>query len=80
MIELAPVGQASLRFHSVAAGAIMDHRLDMNKFLTLAVILLIAWAVLRLALAVTGAFLHLLWIVAVILTILWVIGKIRGNR
>ena len=58
----------------------MDHRLDMNKFLTLAVILLIAWAVLRLALAVTGAFLHLLWIVAVILTILWFIGKIRGNR
>ena len=58
----------------------MDHRLDMNKFLTLAVILLIAWAVLRLALAVTGAFLNLLWIVAVILTILWFIGKIRGNR
>lgn len=51
----------------------------MSKILILSVILLIAWIVLHLALAVTGAFLHLLWIIAVILAIVWIVGKLRGN-
>lgn len=51
----------------------------MNKVLILAVFLLILWVVLRVALAVTGAFLHLLWIVAVILAVLWLFGKLRGK-
>ena len=52
----------------------------MSKLLILAVLLLIAWAVLRLALMMTGAFLHLLWIIAVILAVMWVIGKLRGTK
>jgi len=49
------------------------------KLLSLAIFLLILWAVLKLALAVTGVFLHILWIVAVILFVFWLIGKLRGN-
>lgn len=49
------------------------------KLLSLAIILLVAWVLLRFALAITGAFLHLLWILAVILLVLWLIGKIRGS-
>lgn len=52
----------------------------MNKILVLAALLLIAWVILRVALAVTGMVLHLLWILAVILAIFWVIGKLRGSR
>lgn len=52
----------------------------MSKLLSLAVLLLIVWVVLRVALAVTGVFLHLLWIAAIVLAILWVIGKIRGSK
>ncbi|MEO5915858.1 MAG: hypothetical protein ABIS50_16600 [Luteolibacter sp.] len=51
----------------------------MNSLLGTAVFLLILWVVLRIALAVTGAFLHLLWIVALVLAVLWVYGKIRGK-
>ena len=50
------------------------------KLLSLAVFLLILWAVLKLALAVTGVFLHLLWIVAVILFVFWLIGKLKGEK
>ena len=49
------------------------------KLLALAVFLLILWAVLRLALALTGVFLHLIWILAVVVFVIWVFGKIRGG-
>lgn len=52
----------------------------MSKLLILAIFLLILWVVLRVALAITGVFLHLLWIIAIILAVLWLIGKLRGNR
>jgi hypothetical protein len=52
----------------------------MSKLLLLAVVLLIIWVVLRVALAITGAFLHLFWIIAVILAVLWLIGKLRGSK
>jgi hypothetical protein len=52
----------------------------MSKLLSLAVLLLIVWVILRVALAVTGFALHLLWIVAVILAVLWLVGKIRGGN
>ena len=52
----------------------------MSKLLILAIFLLVLWAVLKLVLAVTGVFLHVLWIVAIILAIMWLIGKIKGNR
>jgi len=38
------------------------------------------WVILWLALKITGVFLHLLWIIAIILVVMWVIGKIRGNK
>jgi hypothetical protein len=43
-----------------------------------ALLLLVAWVVLRVALAVTSGMLHLLWIAAIIMFILWIIGKARG--
>lgn len=52
----------------------------MSKLLVLAVFLLVLWVILRVALAITGVFLHLLWIIAAILAVLWVIGKVRGSR
>jgi hypothetical protein len=51
----------------------------MNKVLILALFLMIVWVVLRVALAVTSAFLHLLWIIAIILAVLWLFGKLRGK-
>lgn len=51
----------------------------MSKILVLAVFLLILWVILRLALALTGVFLHLLWIAAIILAVMWLVGKIRGK-
>jgi hypothetical protein len=52
----------------------------MSKLLGLAVFLLILWSVLWLALKITGIFLHLLWIAAIILVVLWLIGKLRGSK
>jgi hypothetical protein len=52
----------------------------MSKLLVLAAFLLILWVVLRVALAITGAFLHLLWIIAVILAVLWLVGRLRGSK
>ena len=53
---------------------------EMNKLLALAVFLLVLWVVLRIALALTGVFLHLIWIAAVVMTVIWIIGKIRGTK
>jgi len=50
----------------------------MSKLLILAVFLVILWVILRVALAITGVFLHLLWVVAIILAIIWLVGKLRG--
>jgi type IV secretory pathway TrbL component len=52
----------------------------MSKLLILAIFLVILWVVLRVALAITGVFLHLLWIIAIILAVLWLIGKLRGSK
>ncbi len=49
------------------------------KLLSLAIFLLILWIVLRVALALTGVFLHVIWILAVILFVIWLIGKFRGG-
>jgi hypothetical protein len=46
-----------------------------------AVLLVIVWIFARVALAVTSVALHLLWIVAVVLVIVWGIKKVtRGKR
>ena len=52
----------------------------MSKLLVLAVFLLTLWVVLRVALAITGVFLHLLWIIAIILAVFWLVGKLRGSK
>lgn len=51
----------------------------MSKLLILAVFLVILWVILRVALALTGVFLHLLWVAAVVLAIIWLVGKLRGG-
>jgi hypothetical protein len=52
----------------------------MNPLLWLAIVVVIAWIVLRLALAVTSGLLHLLWIAAIIMLIVWIVGKVRGKK
>ena len=51
----------------------------MSKLLVLAILLMIAWVILRVALAVTGFALHVVWIIAVICFVVWLIGKLRGG-
>lgn len=41
---------------------------------------MILWVVLRVALAITGVFLHLLWVIAIILVILWLVEKLRCDK
>jgi len=45
-----------------------------------AVLLVIVWIFARIALAVTSVALHLLWIVAVVLAIVWGIRKVMGKK
>ena len=52
----------------------------MSKLLSLAAALLVLWVILWVALKITGVFLHLLWIAAIVLFVLWLVGKIRGNK
>jgi hypothetical protein len=52
----------------------------MSKLLMIAVFLVILWVVLRIALALTGAFLHLLWIAALVLAVMWLFDKLRGKK
>jgi hypothetical protein len=47
-----------------------------HGMLWLAIILAVVWLVLRIALAVTSAFLHLIWIAAVIFAILWLLNRL----
>jgi hypothetical protein len=49
----------------------------MNRIVWIAVLLLIVWIVLRVALAITSGLLHLLWIGAIIMGVLWLIGRFR---
>jgi hypothetical protein len=52
----------------------------MSKLLGLAVFLLTLWVILWVALKITGVFLHLLWIAAIVLVVLWLFGKFRGTK
>ena len=56
------------------------HMRSRHPLLWLAIVLIVAWIVLRLALAVTGGLLHILWIAAIIFLVLWLIGLLRGRR
>ncbi len=52
----------------------------MNLIAWLAMTLLVVWLVLRIALAVTSGALHLLWIAAVVMFVVWVFGRFRGAK
>lgn len=52
----------------------------MNKLLPLGLLLVIVWIILRVALAITSVFLHLLWVAAIILVVIWLVGKKRSNE
>lgn len=51
----------------------------MNAIVWLAAVLLILWVALRLALAITSGLLHLLWIAALIMFVIWIVGKLRRS-
>lgn len=51
----------------------------MNFLPLLAIVLLVVWVMARVVFAITGFFLHLLWILAIIMFVLWLIGKVRGK-
>ena len=53
---------------------------DMNILAWLALLLLIVWLVLKVALAITSGLLHLIWIAALVLLVLSLIGKLRGPK
>ena len=50
----------------------------MNSLIWIAVLLVIIWVVARVFLAVTGALLHVLWIIAIIALIIWAVRKFTG--
>ncbi len=52
----------------------------MNAIAGFAVFLLVVWLVLKIALAVTSGLLHLLWIAAVVMLVIWAVGKVRGPK
>lgn len=48
----------------------------MDKLLWIAIVLLVVWVIARVVGFVAGALLHLLWIVAVVLFIVWLLRKL----
>jgi len=51
----------------------------MNALAGLALFLIVVWLVLKIALEVTSGLLHLIWIAAVVMLIVWAVGKLRGG-
>jgi hypothetical protein len=51
----------------------------MNSLVWLALVAVIIWIVLRVALAITSGILHLLWIAAIIMFVMWLYHKVRGK-
>ncbi len=51
----------------------------MHNFLWVAIVLVVLWLLLRFALAVTGFALHLIWVVALIMLVLWLVRLLRGG-
>ena len=54
--------------------------MKMKALIAIALLLIIAWVVLRIALAITSGLLNLLWIVALVMLVMWVWEKIRPKR
>ena len=55
------------------------HRIPnrMNTLAWLAIVLIIGWIILRMALAITTGLLHLLWIAALVMFVIWAYGKLK---
>jgi len=49
------------------------------SLLGLAVLVIIIWIFARVVLAVTSVALHLLWVVAIIAAVIWLIGRVRNR-
>jgi len=49
-----------------------------HAMILLAVVLMMIWVVARVTLAVTSVALHLLWVAAIILAIVWLIGRLKS--
>ncbi|CAN5684881.1 hypothetical protein BH23GEM3_BH23GEM3_05220 [soil metagenome] len=52
----------------------------MRALLGIAILLIVIWAVARIVGFVAGAMLNLLWIVALVLLVIWLIGFITGRN
>lgn len=50
-----------------------------SSLLWLAVVLFLAWAILRVTMAMTGGMLHLLWIGAMIFVAIWLFRQMTGR-
>lgn len=53
---------------------------SVSSWLWLALLLIVLWIVLRVALAITSGLLHLLWIGAIIFAAVWLFRYITGHR
>ncbi len=51
-----------------------------HSLILIAVVLVVVWIVARLTLAIISVALHLLWIAAVIMAIIWLIRLVSGRR
>ena len=52
-------------------------RMKMKVLVVIAILLVVAWIVLRIALAITSGLLHLLWVVALVMLVMWAWDRIR---
>lgn len=47
----------------------------MNALIWLAIILFVAWILVKFVFVLAGAFFHILWIAAIVLLIIWLVQK-----
>lgn len=47
----------------------------MNGLIWLAIVLFVVWLLVKFVFVLTGAFFHILWIIAVVLLIVWLVKK-----
>ena len=66
------------RFAAIGPARARDTvNMNMKVLVAIALLLIVAWVVLRIALAITSGLLHLLWIVALVMLAIWAWGKVR---
>lgn len=67
----------SFRHHQAT---LQTRSLGMNALAWFALILFVVWLVLKLALAITSGLLHLVWLAAVVMLVMWLFNKVRGSK